>query len=530
MTTPPERYADLTGPAGATDPAINRLIEQLDRALQPRPAPPELRATLNDLLRQSATTAVPSGARLPSTSTPARVPPFPPAQSPVKHRRALSSLAALAAVLVLSLLATALFISHPRSSPVTTQQNFVVPKGAALSLSGISMVSPNEGWAVGAYMPPQAATGTPPSPDKANAVLLHFLNGAWTRVNVPITVIGRPQLNGISMDSPTDGWAVGGIQPITNSGESAQNTAILLHYNGHSWTQVSNSIQANLGVVQMESATSGWALPSMGAADVIYHYDGASWTAQPLPSISSGDQQSFVEIFSLSMTSPDDGWAVGSATPPARTIGNAGYPSAPPTGVILHYTSGKWQIQQLIPNSTIRSISMDSPSDGWAVGNDDMFQYNKNEPDPFDTMHMLLLHYTGGQWITELVHLTHEEQLAGNLFGIAMSSRRDGWMLGLSNVGIITEPGQTLNPFVLLHYDGTSWTEVAMPIIVKDRRQYNIVSFALASPNEVWAVGEAFSTPANGLPMTDSAGSGYTPTVTPVILRYHDGAWTVYSS
>lgn len=66
MPTPPERYADLTDPTNPTNPAENagdgdaaldRLVGALDLTLQPRPAPPELRAALERALSQRVAAA-----------------------------------------------------------------------------------------------------------------------------------------------------------------------------------------------------------------------------------------------------------------------------------------------------------------------------------------------------------------------------------------------------------------------------------------------------------------------------------------
>src|SRR5579862_7610385 len=53
--TPPERdkrYADLAALAGDNDPAQNRLIDRLDQALRPQPAPPDVYTALARLLRE----------------------------------------------------------------------------------------------------------------------------------------------------------------------------------------------------------------------------------------------------------------------------------------------------------------------------------------------------------------------------------------------------------------------------------------------------------------------------------------------
>lgn len=52
MTTLPERYADLADPMENNDPALDRLVGDLDLALRARPAPPELHAALERRLQQ----------------------------------------------------------------------------------------------------------------------------------------------------------------------------------------------------------------------------------------------------------------------------------------------------------------------------------------------------------------------------------------------------------------------------------------------------------------------------------------------
>jgi hypothetical protein len=321
-------------------------------------------------------------------------------------------------------------------------------------------------------MPPVNASGTPTSHDRATAVLYHFLNGTWTRTNVAVNAPGETHLNAIAMDSPTDGWAVGEKLVFANG----QIAALLLHYDGHAWRQVSNPIQSDLGAVHMLSATAGWALSVSGTDAAIYHFDGTSWMPQPVPPVSVAGQQYSLQLAGLSMVSADDGWAVGAAIPPSPVAGSPGSTSETPAGVILHSTGGTWRVQQIIPNAAIGGIAMDAPGEGWAVGDELPAQQTSSNTGPSNSaanQHMLLL-----------------------------------------------------------HYDGTKWTEVATPN-VKGRAGYvfpgyEITSFSVPASNDVWAVGSAVSTPDHF--QIGPQGSGPIITNYPVIMRYHDGAWTVYSS
>jgi hypothetical protein len=96
--------------------------------------PYSIEEMMSTMLDDSGTTGTP-GSRPPSSVAPTRP----------RRPRVFSSLAALAAILILSLLAAVVFISHPRVAHISTQQPFAVPNGASLTLSGVSMVSSNEG-------------------------------------------------------------------------------------------------------------------------------------------------------------------------------------------------------------------------------------------------------------------------------------------------------------------------------------------------------------------------------------------------
>lgn len=139
---------------------------------------------------------------------------------------------------------------------------------------------------------------------------------------------------------------------------------------------------------------------------------------------------------------------------------------------------------------------------------------------------MLLLHYTGGRWVRVPVPLADPQRLSGFLSFVVMSSPTDGWIVGDSYAGS-TNSGQGANAFVLLHYNGTKWTEVATPNI-QSRGGYTISSISVPAPGDVWVVGSAMSIP--GSYTVGPQGGGPIITTTPVIMRYHDGAWTVYSS
>lgn len=72
-------------------------------------------------------------------------------------------------------------------------------------------------------------------------------------------------------------------------------------------------------------------------------------------------------INSVTMISPNEGWAVG---------WYAHYPSI--TGVtILHYTNGTWQTYSSPTQQHLQAVAMLSTGDGWAVGDRVILHYQR---------------------------------------------------------------------------------------------------------------------------------------------------------
>ena len=116
-------------------------------------------------------------------------------------------------------------------------------------------------------------------------------------------------LNSVSMVSPTNGWAVG-------------NAGTIIRWNGTSWSNYAPSpTNEVLNSIFMISSTNGWAVGNTGT---IIRWDGTSWslwqqanaTALRWNGASWSDRSGLLpiginELRSVSMLSYADGWAVG---------------------------------------------------------------------------------------------------------------------------------------------------------------------------------------------------------------------------
>jgi photosystem II stability/assembly factor-like uncharacterized protein len=142
-------------------------------------------------------------------------------------------------------------------------------------------------------------------------------------------------------------------------------------------------------------------------------------------------------LYSVSMVSSSEGWAVGETTGPAA-----------PRGVIAHYVNGQW-MQASLPTNTppLFSVAMLSASNGWSVGD-----------------RGTILHYTGGAWVRVA------SPIVSRLQSLSMLSPTDGWAVSLSGD--------------FLHYTGDAWTAV-----VTTSRIFGLQSLVMVSPDEGWAVG-----------------------------------------
>jgi hypothetical protein len=327
---------------------------------------------------------------------------------PRRVRRVVSLFSLVAAVLVIVVVVTAIVVSrgpsqragttHPSISsptptlgPAPTETAYVPAKGDEFFAA--QMLSPTEGWFAGAN---DVVTNDPNQPVLSTLLIVHYHDGHWLRVAVPSNDqlgVSNPQLYSISMGSPDDGWIVG----AGDLEHMDRGNAVILHYSGGRWTRYGSVIHNTiLNQVQMLSPTDGWMvgggnLDMAGAqTSLMLHYDGKRWTPVPMPPAHI--------ITQLDMVSATDGWAVGQ-------------------GTILHYDGQRWTIFQMIPR--IREISMGSATDGWAVSSA-----------PSDKQGNILWHYNGNQWVQSVDFTSSNPAAAVSVGSLSMDSATDGWAIG----------------------------------------------------------------------------------------------------
>jgi len=312
-------------------------------------------------------------------------------------------------------------------------------------LRGISAVSTSDAWAVG------SAGGPSNQP-----LIVHWDGTSWSQVTSPAAPFGN--LYGVSMVSATDGWAVGTCHCKTGG-------ILILHWNGTSWTRLPAIAPSNgsLRGVSMVSATDGWAVglvgSSQGPSPLALHWNGIRWTQVPVPVPGS-----VIELDSVSAASASDAWAVGSAAHKA---------------IMLRWNGSTWtQVPTARSTITLMGAADASVSDAWAVG------ISGTATGPVT----LALHWNGAAWAKTPSpspgHQVPGSSVSGNeLAGAAIISGSDAWA-----VGDYTPSSGRQTPLTM-HWNDAAWARVPNPIHCGGTCEDFLTGISMVSVTNGWAVG-----------------------------------------
>lgn len=147
--------------------------------------------------------------------------------------------------------------------------------GTESTLAGVSDVSSSDAWAVGFYGVSNAA----------KALTLHWDGSAWRRVSAPSPGQGAPssvpvnELAGVAVASSSNAWSVGDYAVPAVGGQAAMTE----RWNGSKWTRVANpggTADSFLTGISMVSPSDGWAVGRNDSTDqaIILHWNGTGWT------------------------------------------------------------------------------------------------------------------------------------------------------------------------------------------------------------------------------------------------------------
>jgi hypothetical protein len=296
------------------------------------------------------------------------------------------------------------------------------PGSTGNQLNAVSVVFDSDAWAVGFFTDDSFI---------AHTLIEHWDGFSWNVVPSPDSGSNGSYLQGVSVYSSDDVWAVGYYVDDNQADQT-----LIEHWDGKSWAIVTSPNRGTDGS-QLNSVTTAtsrsdvWAVGYSGQGSSVVtlteHWDGFTWSIvdSPNPGTSGNYLQSVSMVLDGSAV-----WAVGYY-----------YLSGHPRTLIEQWNGGSWNV---IPSPNVGTIG-DSlfgvsglfANDVWAVGG-----YNLNNQT--GTLQTLIEHWDGGSWN---VAPSPNQGAADNvLYGITYYPN-NGWSVGTFSDGV---NGETLN---LQYYD-----------------------------------------------------------------------------
>ncbi|MDQ3929869.1 MAG: immune inhibitor A, partial [Chloroflexota bacterium] len=327
------------------------------------------------------------------------------------------------------------------------------------SLNGVKAIASNDAWAVGDYNNP--GTGY------QDALTAHWDGSQWLVVPNPSYTQTFNTLLGVAAVSAREVWAVGYYQP-----QGGIPRTLIMHWNGSQWS-LSNSPNVGNGANYLRAVS---ASPS-GDVWAVGHYVTASNTVEMLAVRNvngswvvvpgSGPGTSVNRLYSVAAMTSSDVWAVG--------LYNEGNNTRTLT---MHWDGTQWStVPSPNPNpnqqSVLNGVSGTGGSDVWAVGS----YFNSSAVEQ-----TLVLHWNGQNW--SIVPSPNHGTSDNSLYGVRAISADDAWAVGNWSYQVkVSRAPRTL----ALHWNGTQWSEAALPALEGSTNLLKSVD--AASADDVWAVG-----------------------------------------
>jgi len=326
----------------------------------------------------------------------------------------------------------------------------------AVWLTGVVALSPCDIWATGVPgVNTQAATVTD---------LLHWNGAAWTlhtSDTVPASLLPLPS---ITATSASDVWVAGSALIDVNPEGLGDAQTLIAHWNGRALSRVTSPDPGALPGVNLLSGVSAtarnnaWAVGFYSVFDssddtsktypLAEHWNGSAWTWVPaaIPQ-TYGHPSPYAALSAVQARCGCAPWAVGNYD--AQVSASGGYRIVTLTE---RWTGGTWRVAaspNLAGDNQLTAVSADSSNDAWAVGHHDG-----------NASQTLAEHWNGHAWkiMPSPSPGRFDGKPDGTLNGVAAVSPRDAWAVGSYTDGPSGKP-QAL----LLHWNGTSWRQVALP-------------------------------------------------------------------
>ncbi len=182
-------------------------------------------------------------------------------------------------------------------------------------------------------------------------------------------------------------------------------------------------------------------------------WDGVKWNRQPVKLDVSSDAD--VQLDDVDLQSPRRGWLVGNA------IGAGGA-----SAVAARWNGSRWRgtpTGQIVGAVGLHGVAVLGKRNVWAVGQEQVGS----------TLVAAIAHWDGSAWQSVTTPPLEDVGELTALSAVTAESATTLWAVGSGGV--------------CLHFDGTQWSQVAVPTVNGIRPEFQAVEST--SPNDSWAVG-----------------------------------------
>lgn len=329
------------------------------------------------------------------------------------------------------------------------------PTPVSYSLASVSAVSPTDVWAV----------GTRQRKAIVSTYIEHGDGAAWTQVPSVDPGPRISTLSAVSAVSDSDAWAVGSFV----SGGTTH--PLIEHWDGTRWTRSPISGEdvpgGRLVAVDARSATDAWAVGSVthdfGYQDLLVeHWDGTGWTEVATDS-PGWTERTFSDVTVLAA---DDVWVSGYGLKDEE---------AGMLPLTEHWNGSAWKLvavpfKQRFANHFLRAVDATPDGDLWTVGDQKLTAKSATVTE----------HWTGSDWM-RVTSPSPGVRPGSFLYDVAAQASDDLWAVGTYGAG------RSLRPLVL-HGDGSSWSQVAVPN-PGGKNGTTLTSVSADASDDAWAVG-----------------------------------------
>jgi len=228
------------------------------------------------------------------------------------------------------------------------------------------------------------------------------------------------------------GGAVPAANPATSTGFQ-----VVAQFNNDNFT-------ATTAIADNDIWGVGWTSPNGTYEPVAVHFNGTSWSAVPIPTLSKGGL-----LDGVAAAASNDVWAVGSSPGFSNSL-------------IEHWNGTSWSVvsSPTLPNgSYLSAVTAVSSTNVWVVGTKANFTGD------------LVEHWNGTS--CSVVSSPAFSGATDLLRGISADASNDVWAVG-DDFGVGT---------AILHFNGTSWSRMATKVFA------GLNGVTALSPTDVWAVG-----------------------------------------